>query len=198
MKRSLGFVVLLGLIFTMLFTVNSMAAANDSTKFITDYTRTGVQADGMVKDILDHNGPASNILRKRIYTTPIFVPATNDSISYTMIEVPPHQSFYIDSLYYGCRTEPNVSTTKVITLTILCYDSSAATLDTVVDYRTIDADSGVFNNTATLLTFNSTSFQTTHKIDPGDIVWAQVRVDTAGVVTGRGMFVSMKGRVAEF
>ena len=194
MKRLLLLGILAGLIFT--FTApNLMAGAVDSTRFLSTYSITGYHGDEMMYDVLQHQGPASTLARRRIYTTPIFVPATDDSVFYTIISIPPGEHFKIDSLFYGCKTEPNVATTKIVTLTILCYDSSAAALDTVVDYRTIDADSAVFNNVETNLTINSTSFQSTKILDPGDILWAQIRIDTAGVLTGKGLHVTLKGRL---
>jgi hypothetical protein len=183
----------------------AVQAAQDSTGFVSDYTRLGYHADEMVNKVLDHNGPASTRIQTRMITAGLTanwidsLGVTKHSLagdtSYNpLMVILPGISVILDSIYYGCIIEPNIGGTKKLGLTILAYDSSAATLDTIVTWHTIDADSVASDNAKMLQTFNTTSGHSTHKYDPGDIIYATVSFDSTLTTRGKGMFVAMKFR----
>lgn len=114
--------------------------------------------------------------------------------SWNAVAVIPYKyQFIVDSMWYGCRIEPNMSGSKGMRLTVMYYDSSASATDTLVLAKQIDADSIASNNSRLLLTFNSTTASDT--FNSGDIIWAQIAWDSTITTIGKGMFLLTKGRM---
>jgi hypothetical protein len=176
---------LLFLAIMVLYVVPVMAANIDSTYALTKYISEGRTPDYIIGQALQYNcSDVANQLKHFVQAIPLpdKFGATMESTYVSLFVVPKGYTLHVHSLKLAAFQEVDGATTQAVTMGVCWYDSSGATLDTVVATLSIDADSIDYSKIVKSLTLLDTTFAS------GDQAWAKLKktINAAATTTLKG------------